>query len=326
MTDKLSVRDFCHYALEANQGRPINDPVLLGSLFREYAGLNCTPNIKRTVELIKSMGIDIKAVDYLDSGGINMTANGTWHVHYAVKDKPGTQKFDIFHELFEVVHKTFITDYPIFSALREPQLSQYADRFAASALIPPAFFSKRVTATGCDVIKLGEELELSHQCILIALGRCFADVPFVGAIYERQPGKSSEKSLIADFLATVVVKTGRARRIKDLCWLQVVPVRKSHPQPCSLVCASLASGRSVLWRSPDKEDAPVVLVRTLLSTLKQPYRVILMALPNDEFSTILPQVDQVDPIVVNGESSCPYLKECPNANSCLWKTTGGYYE
>ena len=162
-----SIRDFCRYAMEIEEGRPITDPVRLGELFRDYARLDRTPSITKSISLVRGLGVDIKAADYLDTGGINMTAAGSWHIHYSAKDKPGTQKFDIFHELFEVIQKTFTEAYPITSLLKEPQLSQQADRFAASVLIPPRFFASKADASGLDLVKLGNELELSHQCCLL---------------------------------------------------------------------------------------------------------------------------------------------------------------
>jgi hypothetical protein len=327
MTAHVSVGDFCRYAFDVEQGRPVDNPTRLGAIFRDYAGIDRTPSLRKTIELVRSLGVDLKPATYLDTGGTNMTANGTWHIHYSAKDRPATQKFDIFHELFEVIHKSFSSSYPIPSFLREPQLSQHADRFAAAVLIPPRFFSNQAGATGCDLVKLGEDLELSHQCLLIALGQHFADVPFVGVLYEHQPkGEVGVKVGVEDFSATVVVKTGRARRIKELCWLQAVPARNSRPQMCSLVCASISSRRPMLWRSAHVEDAPAVLVRPLLSSVMEPYRVILLAVPNEEFNMISSQVDRIDPITVNGDSSCPSIKGCRNSDSCLWKSMGGYYE
>jgi len=50
-------------------------------------------------------------------------------------------------------------------------------------------------------------------------------------------------------VATVVVKTPRARRIRDLCGLQTVPARNGHPKIGSLVCAAATGGHPVLWRN-----------------------------------------------------------------------------
>ena len=109
-----SLGDFCRYALDYEEGRYADDPVRLGALFREYAGIDRTPSIKETVDLVRSLGIKIEAVPYLDTGGTNMMAKGSWHIHYAAKDRPATQKFDIFHELFEVIHKNFNFFNPFF--------------------------------------------------------------------------------------------------------------------------------------------------------------------------------------------------------------------
>lgn len=322
-----SLGDFCRYALDYEEGRYADDPVPLGAIFREYAGINRTPSLKKTVDLVRSLGIKIETVPYLETGGTNMTARGAWHIHYAAKDRPATQKFTILHELFEVIHKTFGTVCSNYNVLKEPYLSRYADRFAAATLIPPGFFLNQVGMTGCDLVKLSEDLELSHQCLLIALGQHFVEIPLIGALYEYHPdGIISANGEIKDFVATVVVKTPRARRIKSLCGLQTVPAHNSHPQIGSLVCAAVTGSRPVLWRSTHIEDSPAILVRPLLSVGREPYRVILLAIPNEEFGMISSQVERIEPIPVNGDVSCPSEKRCQNSDGCTWKAVGGYDE
>ena len=324
MTAPGSLGDFCRYALDYEEGRYADDPARLGAIFREYAGIQHTPNMGRTINLVRSLGIKIEAVDYLKTGGTNMMPKGNWHIHYSAKDRPATQKFTIFHELFEVIHKNLNFLNPNYGLLREPHISRYADRFAAAALIPPGFFLNKVGRTGCDLVKLAEDLELSHQCLLIALGQHFAETPLVGVIYEHRPdGAICADDEIKDFVATVVVKTPRARRIKNLCGLQAVPVRNSHPQIGSLVCAAITGGHPVLWRSTHIEDSPAVLVRPLLSVGREPYRVILLAIPNEEFGMISFQAEMIEPITVNGDVSCPSEKNCRNSHSCIWKSIGG---
>ena len=59
------------------EGRFADDPVRLGALFREYAGIQRTPSLKKTVDLVRSLGINIEAVSYLETGGTNMMAKGS---------------------------------------------------------------------------------------------------------------------------------------------------------------------------------------------------------------------------------------------------------
>ncbi|MEK7354793.1 MAG: ImmA/IrrE family metallo-endopeptidase, partial [Chloroflexota bacterium] len=239
MTTPGNLGDFCRYTLDYER-QSADDPVRLGSVFREYAGLQRTPSLARTINLVRSLSIKIESVDYLNTGGTNMLAKGCWHIHYSAKDKPATQKFTIFHELFEVIHKNIGALDSSYTLQKEPQLSRSADRFAASALIPPRFFLGKVNATGCDLVKLSEELELSHQCLLIALGQHLVEVPLVGVLYEyRQDGAKTTDTEIEDYVATVVVKTPQAKRTKELCGLQTVPSRNSHPDVGSLVCAAV---------------------------------------------------------------------------------------
>ena len=326
MPVRKTVANFCRFTLHEGECF-VTDPMRLGSLFREFADIQSTPSLEKTVNLIRSFGINIAAVAYLDTGGLNMTAKGSWYIHYSDRDRPATQKFTIMHELFEVIHKNFTSLYPDYEQLNEPQLSRFADRFAAAALIPPRFFLKQVSETGCDLVKLGEDLELSHQCLLIALGQHIVDFPIVGVLYEYQtevPAAASAE--VTDFVATVVVKTDRARRIKELCRLQSVPLRNSHPQISSLVCAAVNSGSPLLYRSTHVEDSPAVLVRPLLSVDKKPYRVILVAVPNETFDMISAQVDRIEPIQVDGDTACPSAGNCHIPEGCMWKIAGGNYE
>ncbi|MDD4985131.1 MAG: ImmA/IrrE family metallo-endopeptidase, partial [Dehalococcoidales bacterium] len=215
MTLPGSLGDLCRYVLDYEEGRYADDPVRLGAIFRDYAAIHRTPALARTVNMVRYLGINIEAVDYLRSGGTSMRANGVWYIHYSANDKRATQKFTIFHELFEIIQKSIGDMDSGFKVMSEPRLSQCADRFAASALIPPRFFSSRASAAGCDLVALGEDLELSHQCLLIALGQHFADVPLVGAIYEHRPsGKdgTNDNDRVQDFVATVVVKTPQTKR------------------------------------------------------------------------------------------------------------------
>lgn len=322
-----SLGDLCRYILDYEEGRYAGEPVRLGAVFREFAGISRTPVLKRTVNLVRSLGIDIETVDYLKSGGTSMKANGTWHIHYSAREKPATQKFTIYHELFEIIQKSIGEMDAGYSVMTEPRLSQCADRFAASALIPPRFFASRASAAGCDLVALGKSLELSHQCLLIAFGQHFADIPFVGVLYEnRHNGTDSTDDRVQDFVATVVVKTPQARRTKVLCGLQSVPTRNNRPRAGSLVCAAITGGQSLLWRNPHTEEVPVILVRPLLSIGREPYRVILLAVPAEEFSMISSQVDLIQPISVNGEVSCPSEKKCLHSSNCIWRARGGYDE
>jgi hypothetical protein len=324
MTAPGSLGDVCRYILDYEEGRYADDPVRLGAVFREYAGISRTPALARTVNLVRSLGITIEAVDYLKTGGTNMTADGVWYIHYSAKDRPATQKFTIFHELFEIIHKNIAALNSSYSLMKEPQMSRSAERFAAAALIPPRFFFGRAGATGCDLVKLGEDLELSHQCLLIALGQHFVDIPFIGVLYEYRPdGVTVANAGIGDFKATVVVQTPRARRIRDLCGLQNVPTRNSRPDMGSLVCAAVTGGRPLLWQNTHFEESPAILVRPLLSAGREPYRVILLAIPVDEFGMISYQVEGIEPIPVNGDVSCPSENKCRNSHDCIWRSRGG---
>ncbi|ACZ61378.1 ImmA/IrrE family metallo-endopeptidase [Dehalococcoides mccartyi] len=320
MTVPGSLGDLCRYILSYEEGQYADNPVRLGAIVREYASIQSTPNLLRTIGLVRSLGIKIEAVDYLKTGGTNMLAKGCWYIHYSAKDKPATRKFTIFHELFEIIHKNLNSLNPDYALMKEPQISRCADRFAAAVLIPPDFFLNQAGKTGCDLVKLAQNLELSHQCLLIALGQHFAEIPFIGVLFEhRLDGENCTDGEIKDFMATLVVKTPPASRIRSLCGLQTVPARNAHPQVGSLVCAAVTSGHPVLWRSAHVEDSPAILVRPLRSVGREPYRVIMLAIPNEEFGMISLQAETIEPVPVNGDTLCPSRERCRNPGVCFWK-------
>ena len=128
MPTPRSLGDFCRHILDTGEAHNAFDPVRLGAIFREYAGIRTTPTLLRTIRMVRSLGIKIEAVDYLKSGGTNMTANGLWHIHYSANDKAPTQKFTIFHELFEIIQKSIGLQDANFILLKEPELSRSVSR------------------------------------------------------------------------------------------------------------------------------------------------------------------------------------------------------
>jgi Zn-dependent peptidase ImmA (M78 family) len=331
MVSDLSLAGFCRLALVANNRRFAADPVRLGKLFRQYASIERTPSLKRTVNLVRSLGIIIEEVDYLSTSrpGTNMMSKeGVWHIHYAAKDRPATQKFTIFHELFEIIQKSFAELAPSFRLPQEPEMSQSAkrsaersaDRFASSVLLSPQFFIKHLIATGCDLVKLAEGLELSHQCLLVAMEQHLGNIPFVGALYDYQPKDGVRSRLKAyDYVATLVVKTAPTPTIQEVCRWQSEPVLSERPNGGCLVCAALQGGYPVFYSNTKMEDSSAVLVRPIFSGGRTPYRVILLALPNSKSNRFSPQVDLIQSVIVNEDSPCPSAYKCRNSLNCRWK-------
>jgi hypothetical protein len=181
--------------------------------------------------------------------------------------------------------------------------------------------------SGCDIARLGEELELSHQCLLIAFAQHFADTPVVGVLYEYLPARPLAGPLAEtrDFAATVVVRSPPARWVRQLCPVQDIPARNSRPSPGSLVCAAINTGRPLLWRHTSSEGYPVILVRPLLWGGLEPYRLILLALPDEEYHMVSPQVERIQPLALSEDDSCPFEVTYPICQECRWQK-GGYHE
>ena len=104
MTAQRSVADFCRYILDNEK---LDMPMIpcVWERFSENTPEFRALRVIKNIYMVRSLGIKIQDVHYLKSGGTNMTANGLWYIHYSAKDRPPTQKFNIFHELFEMIHK-----------------------------------------------------------------------------------------------------------------------------------------------------------------------------------------------------------------------------
>ncbi|MDD5702448.1 MAG: ImmA/IrrE family metallo-endopeptidase [Dehalococcoidales bacterium] len=329
MVSDLSLTDFCRLAFNASNRRFAADPVQLGKLFRQYAGIERTPSLKRTVELVRSLGIVIEEVDCLSTHGANMLdKDRVWHLIYAAKDQPATQKFTIFHELFEILQKSFAELAPSYHSPQEIETNQSAkrsaersaDRFAGAVLLSSQLFVKHLIATGCDLVKLAEGLELSHQCLLVAMEQHLAKLPFVGALYEYQPRdgiRSRQKAY--DYLATLVVKTGVPWPIPEICRWQTEPVLNERPQGGSLICAALQGGYPIFYQSEGNENSAAILVRPLFSGARRPSRLVFLVLPGAKSDRFFPQADLIQAITVNENSVCPSAYKCRNSLNCRWK-------
>jgi hypothetical protein len=331
MESDLSLVGFCRLALNADNRRLVGDAAYLGRLFRQYVRIERTPSLLRTVEIVRSLGIVIEEVDYLSSyrpGTNMMSKEGIWYIHYYSKDRPGTQKFTIFHELFEIIQKCFAELVPskhIYQGTETNQSAkryneQSADRFAGAVLLSQRSLLKHLTDTGCDLVKLAEGLELSQQCLLIAMEQHLAKIPFVGALYEYQPQDAIRSRLRAyDYIPTLVVKTGPALKIQEICQRQPKLIQNKRPCSGSLVCAALQGGFPIFYHNSEQKDSMAVLVRPLFSGARAPSRSIFLSLPEAKSHRFFPQVDQIQAVVVNENSPCPSAYKCRNSEFCRWK-------
>ena len=319
--DGHAITSFCYHVLE-NSGDPLtHQPVHLARDFDRYFKIYRTLSLPETVELVQSIGVIIKAVDYLPAGAANMMAKGVWHIHYSSHDWPSSQKFSIFHELFEIVDKTFTMINDEHVPLNKPQLCRNADRFAGAALLPPEFFARHIRDTGYDVVELAERLELSHQCLLIGFAEHLNDMPMVGAIYESFPRGPVRGPFftITDFIASIVVRTYPARFVRQLCPKLTVPTRNSRPTRGSLVCTAITAARPVLWRNVEDEGYPVILIRPVRWFDTEPQRLILLALPDHQYPMLLKQLEITPPIEMGIDDLCPNIGVYPQCYDCYEK-------
>jgi len=329
MVSDFSLAAFCRLALNADNRRFAANPVKLGKIFRKYAGIERTPSLQRTVELVRSLGIVIEEVDCLSTHGANMLdKDKVWHIIYAGKDTPATQKFTIFHELFEIIQKSFAEMAPSYhshddytsnhSAAQSTERS--ADRFAGAVLLSPQFLVKHLVSTGCDLAKLAVGLELSHQCLLVSMEQYLTDLPFAGALYDCQlPDGMRSRQKAYDYVATMVVRSSHAWPIQEVCRWQSDPVLNERPQRGSLICAALQGNIPVFYHDPGEENSAAILVRPLFSGARRPLRAIFLALPAAKSDRFYPQVELIQAVKVDRNSPCPSIYKCRNPQNCRWK-------
>jgi hypothetical protein len=306
VTDKDRLEDFCRW-VQGREGRPLGaEPGHLAALFREFFRIERTLSLQETLDMASSLGIRAEEVDYLSTAAVNMW-HRTWHIHYSYRDPPGTKKFSLLHEVFEIIDKTFRHLVRGYSGLSDPRLSRYADRFAAAVLTPPDFFTEKMTASGCDAVLLGRELELSHQMLLIGFAQSLPEIApeviFGAALYDYVFSGFSTAPMVQEYVANLVVRTPQARYMRRLCSCQRLPPRGGSAVPGSLVCLAIRNNLPVLcrpdyWGGDYDPDRPAILVRPIPWRGEDPGRVVLLAIADGQFDLVQPQVERLDPVSV----------------------------
>ena len=323
MRDKDRLEDFCLWAIGRLKGAMPYGPLPLAALFREFSHIEKTVTLRHTLKLVSSLGIIVDEVDYLNSGAVNMWKDD-WYIHYSSHEPQATQKFSIFHELFEIIDKSLkglVSKYP---GLKEPYLSRCADRFAAAVLMPPDFLAHKMIATGCDAVILAQELELSHQALLISFAENLPDIAFGAALYDHVFTGFFKNTRVEEFVARLVVKSPQARYARKLCASQWLPARGASAVPASLVCMAVKNNLPVLCR-PDHggEDSeyPAILVRPIKWWREEAGRVLLLTVPDGEFHLIQPQVEKLKPLKVPHD-----LSRACDTNQGFWKCSDCPYD
>ncbi|MBE0480222.1 MAG: ImmA/IrrE family metallo-endopeptidase [Dehalococcoidia bacterium] len=308
--------DICRRLLDDVGNRPASEPVCLAGHFRRIFRIHRTPGLQKTLNIVSCLGIRAEAVNYLPTSAVNMTVENRWHINYSAVDRPATQKFSIYHELFEILDKTFCEVDKSHNPLAEPRLSRCADRFAGAVLLPPEFFTRQILESGCDIVKLGDEIELSHQCLLIGLAEHLKPLPLVGALYEWDPpGFPALQARTTDFVPTTVVRTPSVREVLPLGPRQKMPVRDVRPYRGGPLCTAITSMRPVLWHDSVNDRNPLILVRPLRTGLHT-HRILLLALPGRERTLLQPQIDRIKPFELHGDEACPLVGIYPQCDRC----------
>ena len=92
------------------------------------------------------------------------------------------------HETYEIVRERLADLYPRMGSPQGKAKCRQADRFAASALMQPHWFSMFVEASGFDVVALQGTYGRAYSSLTLRLAEVMGHQPLLAVLYERKEG------------------------------------------------------------------------------------------------------------------------------------------
>ena len=300
-----SLDDFCHLLMDGGGPRSRLHPAAIAREFVDFFGLSAFPRTDEVKTLLERAGIQT-VVRRRETGGLRGyhvgTRDGDYCIEIDAKDWEGAHEHTMLHETYEIVRERLADLYPRMGSPQGRAKCRQADRFAASALMQPHWFSMFVEASGFDVVALQGTYGRAYSSLTLRLAEVMRHQPLLAVLYERKEGTDPRRWTATPppgaFRATVVARTpGFRLRVvrRPLSYLRgLLPRRDAPPAQCSVAERVVLTGRPVyvervsgydLWKSDDMTVAarPVTWHGHLA-------KIAVMAVPYRDRSVLRPQL------------------------------------
>ena len=296
-------RDFCINLLDDAPERGL-DPEGIAARFVHYFNVPARPTMEQLTVLLEETEFGTvtgQCRESLDVKGIHFSSpNGGYDIHYREDLWEGSKEHTVLHETYEIIDETLCELYS--GAVPPRRVCWQADRFAASALMQPRWFSLFAEASGFDAVALHETYGRAYSSLAIRLAEVMRNQPLLSVLYERdeegEPWEWDPNPSPEIFTAKVVARTPgfrlRTQRRPLSALRGLLPRRDDSPAPGSVAERVILTGKPVyvervsgydLWRNDD-----VTVAARPVSWYGRVAKIALIAVPYRDRSVLTPQL------------------------------------
>lgn len=295
---------FCHHLVDGRGPGGRLYPVSLAGEFVDFFGLSAFPRMEEIVALLEGHAVATVVYTHGLKGlrGYHIgEKNGQYEITLDADEPRSALEHTALHEAYEIVRERLHDLHPRVGRPRGKAFCRQADRFAASALMQPQWFSLFAEAAGFDAVALHETYGRAYSSLAIRLAEVMRHQPLLAVLYERDE-KGEPREWVADatpemFEAKVVARTpGFRLRIqrRPLSALRgLLPRRGDPPARGSVAERVIRTGQPVyaervsgydLWRNDD-----VTVAARPVRWHGRLAKVALVAVPYRDRSVLAPQ-------------------------------------
>ena len=301
MKNPSDLRNFCYCLVrkygspdEASEDQKANE-------FRQYYLRDLPPSVKALRAVASCCGCKLDSSDKMPENmrGYNHVVNGTNNIIIKDGDTVSGIQNTILHEIREIMEGIFPSVCRDYRPLKTSAKHYAANKFATAVLLPGEGFTRKVYETGFDVIDLASSYSKSCSQVLLRIGEVLqGKLFFYAGMYEPDPDNNwrvtywTGSSNHNDFEANVYGLDG------------FFPRKNRAVDPGSLVEMTIREGKTHLAEQitllDDMEEEGLVAIANPLMIQECPAKVVLMVLMARNRNLLIPQVEKLNPVRVEG--------------------------
>ena len=184
----ITLDGFCHHLVGGRGPGGRLYPASLAGEFVDFFGLSAFPCMEEIEALLEDNAVATVVYAHGLRGlrGYHTGARGgTYEITLDADESRSAQEHTALHEAYEIIRERLHDLHPYVGRPRGRAFCRQADRFAASALMQPRWFSLFAEASGYDVVALQETYGRAYSSLALRLTEVVPQ-PLLAVLYERR--------------------------------------------------------------------------------------------------------------------------------------------